>query len=252
MITSAWCLELILVAFTKAAPFEPVATCSHKHLTLKTPCSLLPPPAGPLHTLICKAPYFTFSNSGVMLFTRLSFLLKVATKENASHPILMPAIHNEKDRALRRLCVKCALNEYLQRTSEEPVVSGSRALASSLLPMMDKPISKQRLSKWLVKCIKFSYDKHVLPTPEGAKVHQAHKMAVTYMYWYADMVDPQTICTAMTWSNNCMFAKFFRLDAIANSDAEFGRRVLMPAGFSIPAPHHLGRYHILQKSHFCW
>ena len=68
-------------------------------------------------------------------------------------------------------------------------------------------------------------------------------MAVTY----ADMAgaDPQTICAAATWSNNCTFAKFCRLDAVANSDAEFGRRVLMLASFSTLAQYHWGGYCIL-------
>ena len=53
-------------------------------------------------------------------------------------------------------------------------------------------------------------------------------MAVTY----ADMAgaDPQTICKAACWANTCTFAKFYLLDAIANTDAEFSRRVLILAG----------------------
>ena len=50
------------------------------------------------------------------LFTRLSFLPKVPTKANTSHPIFVPAMHNRTDRALHRLCVRHALNEYLRRT----------------------------------------------------------------------------------------------------------------------------------------
>ena len=53
-----------------------------------------------------------------MLFTRLSFLLKVATKANMSRPIFVPAMHSQTDRALHRLCVRRALNEYLWRTSD--------------------------------------------------------------------------------------------------------------------------------------
>ena len=56
--------------------------------------------------------------------------------------------------------------------------------------------------------------------------------------------DPQTICEATCWANTYTFAKFYQLQAVANSDAEFGRRVLMLAGFSAPAPHHWGGYHI--------
>ena len=76
MITLGWCLELVLVAFTKA-PFEPLATCSLKHLTWKTVFLLAIAStrrALEMHTLSCEIPYHRFSNDGVTLFTRLSFL----------------------------------------------------------------------------------------------------------------------------------------------------------------------------------
>ena len=78
-----------------------------------------------------------------------------------------------------------------------------------------KPISKQRLSNWLVECFELTYEKHDLPVPDAVKGHQTRKMAVTY----ADMTgaDPQAICKAAIWQNSNMFARFYRLDAIANS-----------------------------------
>ena len=80
--------------------------------------------------------------------------------------------------------------------------------------------SPSRLSKWLVECIKFAFDKHDLPISEGVKGNQTRKMAVTY----ADMAgaDPQTICEAATWQNTNMFARFYRLDSVTNSDTKFG------------------------------
>ena len=86
----------------------------------------------------------------------------------------------------------------------------------------------------MVKCIKFAYYRNDLPVPEEVKGHQTHKMAITY----ADMAgaNPQTICKAATWQNSSTFVKFYQLDAVANSDAEFGRRVLMLAGSSTSAP----------------
>ena len=72
------------MAFTKA-PFEPIATCLLKHLTWKTAVLLAVTStcrASEMHMLSCNAPYLRFSNAGVTLFTRLSFLPKVATKEN--------------------------------------------------------------------------------------------------------------------------------------------------------------------------
>ena len=76
------------------------------------------------------------------------------------------------------------------------------------------------------------------------------KMAVTY----ADMVgaDPQSIWNAATWSNFSTFVNFYRLDAIANFDAEFGRRVLTLASPSTSTPNHWGRHHIPWKQHFHW
>ena len=104
-------------------------------------------------------------------------------------------------------------------------------------------------SNWLVECIKFAYERHSLPTPEGVKGHKMHKMAVTY----ADMAgaDPLTICEAATWRNSKTFIRFYLLDAVANSDAEFGRRVLMLAGSSTPAPFHWNGYRIPWKQHVC-
>ena len=95
----------------------------------------------------------------------------------------------------------------------------------------------------------YSYDMHDLPTLDGVKSHQTHKMAVTY----ADIAgaDPQIICEAACWANTCTFAKFYRLEAIANSNAKFGRRVLTLAGSSAVAPQHWGGYHIPWKHHFC-
>ena len=131
-----------------------------------------------------------------MLFIRLSFLPKVATKENASHPIFVPAMHNQEDRALHRLCVRRALSEYLQISSGVRQQGATQLFVAYGGRDKGKPISKQWLSKWLVKCIKLSYDKHSLPTPEGVKGLQTCKMAITY----ADMAgaDPQTICAAVT------------------------------------------------------
>ena len=121
-----------------------------------------------MHTLSCRTPYIRFSNAGVTLFTSLSFLPKVATKSNTSCPIFVPAIHGQQDRALRRLCVRCALNEYLQRTSDVRQQGTTQLFVTYGRHNRGKAISKQCLSKWLVECIKFSYDKHDSPHQIGS------------------------------------------------------------------------------------
>ena len=72
-----------------------------------------------------------------------------------------------------------------------------------------------------------------LPMTITTSPHLMGLRAIRHAKWqshnYPDMagVDPQTICEAACWANTCTFTKFYWLDTIANSDAEFGRRVLM-------------------------
>ena len=159
----------------------------------------------------------------------------------------MPAMHNHPNKTLHKLCVCRALNEYVRHTGNFRQEGTSQHFVAYRQMVKGKPISKKRLYCWLVECIKYVYDKNDLPVPEGVKSHQTCKMAVMY----ADMAgdDSRTICMAASWQSTCTFAKYYRLDAIVNSDAEFGRRVLTLAGSSTPAPYNWGGYRIPQKQH---
>ena len=82
MIMLGWCLELVLAVFTKAT-LEPIVTCLLKHLTWKTILLLTITSthrASKMHALSWEIPYLRFSNAGITVFTKLSFLLNVATK----------------------------------------------------------------------------------------------------------------------------------------------------------------------------
>ena len=94
-------------------------------------------------------------------------------------------------------CVHRALNEYVRCSGSYRLDGSAQLFVAYGGRVKSKPISKQRLSNWLVECITFTYEKHDLPVPDGVKSHQTHKMAVTY----ADIsgADPQTICEATTW-----------------------------------------------------
>ena len=195
-----WCLELVLVALTKV-PFEPIETCLN-NLTWKTVFLLAITSgrrASEMHALCYKPPYIRFSSAGDTLFMRLEFLgTKVCTKANVSPPIFVLAMRNLTNGALRRLCVCRALNEYVRRSSDFRQDSTAQLFVVYCDESRANP-SPSRDSNWLVEYIKFAYDKHNLPTPEGVKGHQTGKMAVTY----ADMAsaDPHTIYEAATWAN---------------------------------------------------
>ena len=116
--------------------------------------------ASEMHALCYKSLYLQFSNAGVTLITRLGFLPKVFTKANASWPIVVPAMHNQTDVALHKFCVHRAHNEYAGCTSD------FRHDCTAQLFVTYYGQVKQRLSKWLVECIKFACDQNDLPTPD--------------------------------------------------------------------------------------
>ena len=169
--------------------------------------------------------------------------MKVYTKANASLPIFVPSMRDTTDGALCKLCVRRALSVYVRRSGDYRQDGTSQLFITYGGRVQGKPISKQQLSNWLVECIKFAYERHNLPIPEGVKDHQTCKMAVTYI----DMTgaDPKPFVKLLP-------AKFYKLDVIANLDAEFGRRVLTLAGSYTPAPVDWGGYCIHRKSVFRW
>ena len=163
--------------------------------------------------LCCKPLYIRFTPAGVILFMRLGFLPKAPTKANTCCVINVPATHNHPDMALHKLCVRRALKEYMRRTGTFRQKGTSQLFMAYGRWVKGKPISKKRLTGWLIECIIYAYNKHDLPVPEGVKGYQTCKMAVTYV----DMagVDPQTICEAATWQSTFTFAKCYRLEAVA-------------------------------------
>ena len=105
------------------------------------------------------------------------------------------------------------LSEYVRCSSDYRQDGTARLFIAYSGRVKGKPIFNQRLSNWLVECIKFAYDKHDFPVPERVKGHQTHKMEVTY----ADMADAdaQIICEATTWQNTNTFAKFYSFNTVA-------------------------------------
>lgn len=80
---------------------------------------------------------------------------------------------------------------------------------------MGLPLSKQRLSHWLVKVISQAYKGKGLPVPMGTRAHSTRSVATS---WAAlKGVPVGEICAAASWSTPCTFAKFYRVDVTANT-----------------------------------
>ena len=59
-----------------------------------------------------------------------------------------------------------------------------------------KPISKQRISKWIVATTKYAYTAHDLEASQGIKGHQSRKQAVSIKEMAG--IDLQLICQTAT------------------------------------------------------
>ena len=77
-------------------------------------------------------------------------------------------------------------------------------------PYTGKPISKQRLSHWLVEAIAMAYDAKGKLPPAGLRAHSTHGMAASWSVFQG--VSVQQVCSAASWASPDTFVRFYRLD----------------------------------------
>ena len=107
-----------------------------------------------------------------------------------------------------KLCPVRALREYvgataLFRKSDQLFVcyGGCRK---------GQPLSKQRLSKWIVEVIVHAYTSQGLPAPSNVRCHSTRSVSTS---WAAlKGVSLQDICAAATWESSCAFARYYRVN----------------------------------------
>ena len=233
-IAPPWSLELVLASL-KTSPYEPLRLADDKHLTWKVAFLVALTSArraSEIHALRADPPYISFSTTTVTLFTDVGFLPKVSSRFHATMPLELPALRDESDSSLRLLCVRRALNYYLERSKRYRQADVSQLFVCYGSKKRGSAVSKQRISRWLVECIGAAYQAIGQDPPEGVKGHQTRSQATSW----AEMagVNPQTICNAATWSSTCTFAQHYRLNVVSRQRSDFGRRVLALAG-STPA-----------------
>ncbi len=137
----------------------------------------------------------------------------------AFHPD--PAEHGEV--ALRTLCPVRAPKAYVDCTrhlrqghTQLFVCYGGRQIG--------RPVSKQRLSHWLVETVSQAYSGQGFPVPEGVVAHSTRGVATSWAALKGVALD--NICAAASWSTPCTFARFYRVNVMS---AAIGLTVLMSA-----------------------
>ncbi|XP_057206214.1 uncharacterized protein LOC130564268, partial [Triplophysa rosa] len=209
-----WDLSMVLKSLSRR-PFEPLGEVSLKHLSFKTALILTLTSAklvSILHALSVHPSCTKFYFDGNRDFLR---------PNPAFMPICFPAVTCEvielscpppfssaEDERLHALCPVRALRVYMDRT--KTFRKSDQLFISWAPPHTGNPISKQRLSHWLVEAISMAYESMGVQPPGGLRAHFNRGMAASWALFRG--VSLQDICVAASWTSPHSFVRYYRLD----------------------------------------
>ncbi len=149
------------------------------------------------------------NDSKVVLKPRHGYVPKVLSTPFRAQVITLSALPpSEEDRELSLLCPVRALRIYFERSTpfrrtEQLFVSfGNRAKGH--------PVTKQRLSKWIVDAVMLAYSSLGLQCPIGVRAHSTRGIASSWAW--SSGVSITEICAAAGWATPSTFARFYNLD----------------------------------------
>lgn len=151
-----------------------------------------------------------------------AFLPKVLSSSQLSQDIEVRSLYStgEGHRRHSLVCPVRALRMYLQRTRNH---RRTDQLFVCFRPdLRGQPLSKARLSHWLVGAIKQAYIGAGVLLRSGVRAHSTRGMATSWASWRGESLDE--ICAAATWSAPSTFARFYQFNVAAST--LFGERVL--------------------------
>ena len=227
--TPQWCLELVLKTLTKP-PYFPVdkrRTDWRKLLTRRAVFLTAITSArrtSELHAI----QRVDLTGVDVRLWLDPTFKPKINKEWHRNCPIVVPAMFEEKDPYLSKLCVRTALKDYLNATKTlRAGADTSNLFLCHGKKYQGKPASRKTISRWLVETVNDSYEKNGLEKPFKVTGHQVRGQAASWAVHAG--LDPQTICDAATWASQATFAKSYSLNVAYQKQARFGRSVLRSA-----------------------
>ncbi|KAL0204548.1 hypothetical protein M9458_002566, partial [Cirrhinus mrigala] len=148
-------------------------------------------------------------DSKVILKPRHGYVPKVPSTPFRAQVITLSALpSSEEDQELNLLCLVRALRTYIERSasfrqSEQLFVCfGGRNKGH--------PVTKQRLSRWIVDAIRLAYSSLGLQCPIGVCAHSTRGMASSWAW--SSGVSIAEICAAAGWASPSTFTRFYNLD----------------------------------------
>ncbi len=218
-LSPSWDLGLVLDALSMS-PFEPLDKVDVKILSFKTALLLALASAkrvSEIHALSVHSACLQFmsGDSGVCLKPNPAFMPKILKaiiplELRAFYP---PPFASSEQQKLNALCPVRALRIYTERTRE--FRESDQLFVSWMKPRTGKPITKQRLSHWIVEAISLAYSSKGLVSPPGLRAHSTRGMSTSWALFKG--VTLQDICEAASWTSPHTFARFYKLDVTAQT-----------------------------------
>ncbi len=208
-----WDLPTVLRAL-KGPPFEPLQSTDLRSLSLKTALLLALASVkrvGDLQALSTSPACLEFgpNDSKVVLKPRHGYVPKVLSTPFRAQVITLSALPpSEEDRELSLLCPVRALRIYFERSA--PFRHTEQLFVSFGNRSKGHPVTKQRLSKWIVDAVMLAYSSLGLQCPIGVRAHSTRGIASSWAW--SSGVSITEICTAAGWATPSTFARFYNLD----------------------------------------
>ncbi len=208
-----WDLPTVLRAL-KGPPFEPLQSTDLRSLSLKTALLLALASVkrvGDLQALSTSPACLEFgpNDSKVVLKPRHGYVPKVLSTPFRAQVITLSALPpSEEDRELSLLCPVRALRIYFERSA--PFRHTEQLFVSFGNRTKGHPVTKQRLSKWIVDAVMLAYSSLGLQCPIGVRAHSTRGIASSWAW--SSGVSITEICTAAGWATPSTFARIYNLD----------------------------------------
>ncbi|XP_010773556.1 uncharacterized protein, partial [Notothenia coriiceps] len=215
-----WDLTVVLDGLTRT-PFEPLEEADMKHLSLKTVLLLALASAkrvSDIHALSVHPSCTQFfpGQTRVLLKPNPAFIPKVVGSCTSIDIVAFPPpLCPSGEQQPNLLCPVRALRTYMDRSKE--FRRNDQLFVSWANPHKGKPVTKQRLSHWIVEAIALAYTSQGLQAPPGLRAHSTRGLATSWALFKG--VSIQDICAAASWSSPLTFVRFYRLDVSAPSVA---------------------------------
>ncbi|XP_047205458.1 uncharacterized protein LOC124857918 [Girardinichthys multiradiatus] len=214
-LTPSWDLPMVLDALSRA-PFEPLQQVELKVLSFKTALLIALVSAkrvSDIQALSVNPSCMQFlGESRVLLKPNPAFIPKVATALPCRALELMafypPPFSSQEHERLHTLCPVRALRLYVEKTAD--FRKSKQLFVSWASSHKGKPLTKQRLSHWVVGAIIMAYESRGLAPPAGLRAHSTRGVASSWALFQG--IPVEEICEAANWATPHTFTSFYKLD----------------------------------------